>query len=48
MAAKPKLVIEAGRTEKQYWKDLWGYRELFYLLPWRALFDNGSVYGGVW
>lgn len=31
------LVIEAGRTEKQYWKDLWAYRELFYFLAWRDI-----------
>lgn len=30
-----KLVIEAGRTERQYWRDLWRYRELFYFLAWR-------------
>jgi lipopolysaccharide transport system permease protein len=29
------LVIEAGQTERQYWRDLWKYRELFYLLAWR-------------
>jgi len=31
----PKLIIEAGRTEGQYWRDLWKYRELFYFLAWR-------------
>ncbi len=31
------LVIEAGRTESQYWKDLWRYRELFYFLAWRDI-----------
>lgn len=30
-----ELVIEAGRLEKNYWRDLWGYRELFYFLAWR-------------
>ena len=35
--AKPKLVIEAGRTERQYWHDLWRYRELFYFLAWRDI-----------
>lgn len=29
------LIIEAGRTERQYWRDLWKYRELFYFLAWR-------------
>lgn len=36
-AAQKELVIEAGRTEKQYWKDLWRYRELFYFLAWRDI-----------
>jgi lipopolysaccharide transport system permease protein len=29
------LVIEPGRSEKNYWGDLWRYRELFYILVWR-------------
>lgn len=29
------LVIEPGRTEKNYWLDLWRCRELFYFLAWR-------------
>ena len=29
------LVIEAGRTERHYWRDLWRYRELFLILAWR-------------
>jgi len=33
----PELIIEAGRTEKNYWKDLWRYRELFYILSWRDI-----------
>ena len=32
-----QLVIEAGLTEQQYWRDLWRYRELFYFLAWRDL-----------
>ncbi|WP_226586126.1 ABC transporter permease [Microseira wollei] len=32
-----ELIIEAGRTETQYWKDLWRYRELFYFLAWRDI-----------
>ncbi len=31
------FVIEAGRTERHYWKDLWSYRELFYFLAWRDI-----------
>jgi len=33
----PELIIEAGRTERQYWQDLWRYRELFYFLAWRDI-----------
>ena len=32
-----QLVIEANRAERQYWRDLWHYRELFYFLSWRDL-----------
>jgi lipopolysaccharide transport system permease protein len=35
--SQPELIIEAGRTEKQYWKDLWRYRDLFYFLAWRDI-----------
>lgn len=31
------LVLEANRIEKQYWKDLWRYRELFVILAWRDI-----------
>ena len=32
-----EIVLEAGRTEGQYWRDLWRYRELFYFLAWRDI-----------
>lgn len=32
-----KLIIEPGRAERHYWRDLWHYRELFYILAWRDL-----------
>ena len=32
-----ELVIEPGRVERQYWHDLWRYRELFQILAWRDL-----------
>lgn len=35
--AQAELVIEAGKTEGQYWKDIWHYRELFYFLAWRDI-----------
>lgn len=36
-SSQTELVIEAGRTERQYWQDLWRYRELFYFLAWRDI-----------
>jgi lipopolysaccharide transport system permease protein len=32
-----QLLVEAGRTERQYWRDLWRFRELFFFLAWRDL-----------
>ncbi len=32
-----ELILEAGRSEAQYWRDLWRYRELFYFLAWRDI-----------
>src|ERR1700730_1558853 len=31
------IVIEPGRHERNYWIDLWRYRELFRVLAWRDL-----------
>ena len=31
------LVIEPGRVEQNYWRDLWRYRELFIILAWRDI-----------
>ncbi len=44
------LVVEAGRTERHYWKDLWRYRELFYFLAWRDLLVRykQTVIGVAW
>ncbi len=45
-----ELVIEAGRIERQYWRDLWRYRELFYFLAWRDLLVRykQTVIGVAW
>jgi lipopolysaccharide transport system permease protein len=32
-----RTIIEPGRTEKNYWRDIWQYRELFYILSWRDI-----------
>src|ERR1700744_4885786 len=31
------IVIEPGRYDRNYWADLWRYRELFRVLAWRDL-----------
>src|ERR1044071_5154939 len=45
-----ELIIEAGRTERQYWRDLWRYRELFAFLAWRDLLVRykQTVVGVTW
>ena len=52
MAAKAQwdLTIEPGRAEKNYWKDLWRYRELFYILSWRDIKVRykQTVIGAAW
>lgn len=44
------LVIEAGRAERHYWRDLWRYRELFFFLAWRDILVRykQTVLGLVW
>jgi len=44
------IVIESGRAEKNYWKDLWRYRELFYILSWRDIKVRykQTVIGAAW
>jgi lipopolysaccharide transport system permease protein len=36
-AEEPILIIEAGRAERNYWSDLWRYRELLGFLAWRDI-----------
>ena len=31
------LIIEPGLAQRHYWRDLWRYRELFYVLAWRDI-----------
>jgi lipopolysaccharide transport system permease protein len=35
--SRATLVIEPGMTAKNYWRDLWRYRELVYFLAWRDI-----------
>jgi lipopolysaccharide transport system permease protein len=45
-----ELLIEADQTKRQYWQDLWRYRELFYFLAWRDLLIRykQTVVGVAW
>ena len=45
-----EIIIEAGRAERQYWRDLWNYRELFYFLAWRDILVRykQTVFGVAW
>ncbi|HEX7570197.1 MAG TPA: ABC transporter permease [Verrucomicrobiae bacterium] len=45
-----ELVIEAGKTERHYWADLWRYRELFFFLSWRDILVRykQTVIGILW
>src|SRR5450432_536128 len=45
-----ELILEPGRTEKNYWRDLWLYRELFYILSWRDIKVRykQTVIGAAW
>src|SRR6266478_5306591 len=47
---RPVLVLEAGRAERNYWRDLWHYRELFAILAWRdvAVRYKQTVIGVAW
>jgi lipopolysaccharide transport system permease protein len=44
------LVLEPGRAERHYWRDLWAYRELFAILAWRdvAVRYKQTVIGIAW
>lgn len=44
------LIMEPGRTEKNYWADPWRYRELFLILAWRdvAVRYKQTVIGILW
>ena len=43
-------MLEPGRAEQHYWRDLWAYRELFAILAWRdlAVRYKQTVIGVAW
>lgn len=46
----PELVLEAGRADAHYWRDLWRYRELLGFLAWRDIQVRykQTVLGAAW
>ena len=44
------IILERGRAERNYWSDLWHYRELFAILAWRdvAVRYKQTVIGVAW
>jgi lipopolysaccharide transport system permease protein len=44
------IIIEPGRRERHYWRDLWRYRELFRVLAWRdvSVRYKQTVIGAAW
>lgn len=45
-----EIIIEHGKSERQYWRDLWRYRELLYFLAWRDILVRykQTVIGVAW
>jgi len=45
-----EIVLEPGRAERHYWRDIWIYRELFAILAWRdvAVRYKQTVIGVAW
>lgn len=48
--SQTELIIEAGRAERHYWRDLWRYRELLGFLAWRDIKVRykQTVLGAAW
>ncbi len=49
-APSMQIILEPGRIEKNYWRDLWKYRELFEVLAWRdvSVRYKQTVIGVAW
>lgn len=45
-----EIVLEPGRAERHYWRDIWSFRELFAILAWRdvAVRYKQTVIGVAW
>jgi lipopolysaccharide transport system permease protein len=49
-ASERVTILEPGRAERNYWRDLWHYRELFAILAWRdvSVRYKQTVIGVAW
>src|SRR5271168_2615112 len=49
-AAMSEVILEPGRVDRNYWLDLWRYRELFQVLAWRdvAIRYKQTAIGVAW
>ncbi len=45
-----ELILEPGRSDRHYWRDLWRYRELLFFLAWRdvKVRYKQAVLGAAW
>jgi lipopolysaccharide transport system permease protein len=48
--ANNTIILEAGKSDREYFRDLWRYRELFYVLAWRnvSVRYKQAVIGVAW
>ena len=44
------IILERNSKKNNYWKDIWQYRELFYILAWRdiSVRYKQTVFGVLW
>jgi lipopolysaccharide transport system permease protein len=50
LSTKDEVIISPGKAELNYWKDIWRFRELFYILSWRDIKVRykQTVIGAAW
>src|ERR1700722_14774200 len=48
--ARLSIVLEPGRADRDYWWDIWKYRELLFFLAWRdiAVHYKQTIIGVAW
>ena len=50
LSEAPTIVLEPGRSDTHYWRDLWDHRELLGIFAWRdiAVRYKQTVVGALW